>query len=215
MRKSDQDLFLSFEKQQQTIDKTRKKFVSLAQQRIIDRKALHVAYEGLFLNAHIRFESLLEDLFLGLLVQGKSQGLRTSRSGIKPRLLIRSYAVARDIVSGSTSGKYIDWLPYERTQERAKIFFVRDGYPFTNLDKRDVDHLSQCNAIRNAIAHKSPQSTKTFHKKVIQSRSLPTSERTPAGFLAGVHSRRERIDITRYEFYITELRRIAQKLCCE
>ena len=214
MKKSDQDLFQAFERQQQTIDRTRKKFVGLFQKRMIDRKALYVAYEGLFLNAHIRFESFIEDLFLGLLVQGKAQGLRTSRPRIKPRVSIRSYLIAREIISGSTSGRYIDWLPYERTQERAKVFFAH-GYPFTNLDRQDIDHLSQCNIIRNVIAHKSPESTKRFKSRVIQSRSLSTFEKTPAGFLAGSHSRREDGDITRYEFYVAEIRRIAKKLCFE
>jgi hypothetical protein len=47
----------------------------------LNQKVAEHMYEGLFLNGHAAFEGFLEELFIGLLVDG--QGVSSGRSDIK------------------------------------------------------------------------------------------------------------------------------------
>lgn len=189
-----------------SLEKTRSKIVVLKGQGLISRKAVSHFYEGLFLNAHVLFEAFLEDMFIGLLVNGN--GVISNRSDIVPRVTIKSYTVARELVIGP-SRSYVDWLPYEKTIKLAKIYF-RGGRPFSELSEPMTAHLKKCHLIRNAIAHKSQSSYKKFNDEVIGNTPLPPQERTPAGYLSGDFRRSP--PQTRYENIVSELLTIARSL---
>lgn len=206
MGKSSSTLAEDFARKARTLEATRRNIESLRTRDLLSRRALLHAYEGLFLNIHVAFEGLIEDLFVGLLIS--NGGLTSSRSDIGPRVVIRSHAVARELVLGPGRG-YADWLPYERTLERAKLFF-RGGRPFTDVTDGDRQQLKKSSAIRNAIAHRSRHSLKKFEKVAIGSTPLPSGERRPAGFLSG----RFRVSPsqTRYEDLVSQMLMIAHKL---
>ena len=154
---------------------TRVKITELSSQRLITQQAMNHLYEGLFLSAHVAFEGFLEDLFIGLLVEG--QGLAPSRKDIVPRIVVKTHKIARDIVFGSER-PYVDWFPYQRTVKLAQIYF-RGGKPFSELNQSQKDYLNKCHTIRNAIAHKSRYSLKKFEASVIGSTPIPLKKENP------------------------------------
>lgn len=170
----------------------------------IVRRDMDLVYEGLYLDSITSFESMIENLFIGLL----SGRTICGSPSVVPRITFSSNRVARDIVFGGKN--YVDWIPYHHTEKRAKAFF-RNGMPFTRLIKSDKGKIENLLYIRNAIAHKSSYSKHKFEREVIGSLPLITRERTPAGFL------RSRFRIspvqTRYENLMTDMILIASKLC--
>jgi hypothetical protein len=142
-------------------------------------------YEGLFSGVFTAFEGFLEDLFVGLLIAGG----RLEGSAAIPRVTVRSHSVARELVF-RPGRNYADWLPYQRTEERAEVFF-RGGRPFTSLladpaTKSVRDVLDRGAIIRNVIAHKSQHSLIRFEREVLRNTPLGPRERTAAGFLRGM-----------------------------
>ncbi|HET8891285.1 MAG TPA: hypothetical protein VFQ41_20445 [Candidatus Angelobacter sp.] len=166
------------------------------------RRDLERVYEGLFLSAFTRFEVLLEDLFFGLLVGRVSCYSCDSY----PRVNFQSEKVARQVILRER--RYLDWLPYGKTEELAKSFF-RGGRPFTRLDDGEKSKLQTSLFIRNAIAHKSTYSSKIFTEKVLGSTPLAPRERTPAGFLRSQY----RINQTRFQLYMNDVLAVSKKVC--
>jgi hypothetical protein len=170
-------------------------------------------YEGLFVSVFTAFESFVEELFVGLLVAGG----RKETGVVVPRVTVRSYSVARQLVFG-LGRRYADWLPYDQTEQRAVLFF-RGGRPFANLRKdaadpsvgsvRDV--LDRGVVIRNAIAHKSEHSLARFERDVLRGTPLGPRERTAAGFLRGVLAATP--PETRFQSYASAVLRAAQLIC--
>ncbi len=196
-------LFDSFKSRVQKKELTRNKIENLLLNHSLDEIDVLTVYDGLFLGLFTDFEQLLEELFWGLLggkitIDGhKINEIRKVK--ISPRSEINSV-----ILGGQ---RYLDWLPYEKTIERAKIFF-HDGIPFTNLDSDQKNNLRYYHRIRNAIAHKSPKSQADFNK-IIQNLPLLSSPRTPAGYLRSKPRRQE----TQYEIASAQLIQIALDLC--
>lgn len=209
MPKPSSSLCESFFAKVDSFEQSIRKFETLKSSGSISHKDLKVVYEALFINLHIAFEVFLEDLFIGLLVGSSSQvrGLRSASNNIIPRVQFRSHAVAREVIKGKN--KYIEWLPYSRTQELAKTFF-RGGRPFSQVNDRDIQVIQNISTIRNYIAHRSEYSKKQFEKRIISNRSLPKIEQQPSGFLAGTWRMSPRQ--TRYQYYVVELKRIARDL---
>jgi hypothetical protein len=187
-------------------EKTRKKIERLASTGQISRRDVEHTYEGLFLSVYAYFENFIDELFFGLLIDG--MGCISSRRDIQPRFKVRSHPIARDLVLG-TSRKYVDWLPYHRTIELAKIYF-RGGRPFTELTDNQKLTLNKGYIIRNAIAHKSRFSLNKFITVVIGNTPLLPIERNPIGYLRG--SFRIAPYQTRYENFTSELLLIARVL---
>jgi hypothetical protein len=206
MPKSSSELGDDLARKFRALNNARVKITSLSTQNLITQQVMNHLYEGLFLSAHVAFEVFLEDLFIGLLVD--SQGLVSSRRDIVPRIVVKTHAIARDIVLGAER-QYIDWLPYQRTVNLAQIYF-RGGRPFSELDQPQKDYLNKCHTIRNAIAHKSRYSMKKFEESVIGLTPLPPNERKPAGYLSGYFRRRPAQ--TRYENLIAQMLLIAYDL---
>jgi hypothetical protein len=159
-------------------------------------------YEGIFLRTVTTFEGLIEDLFVGLLAGHIISGT------VHPRVTVKSHAVARDVIFGGRP--YVDWLPYNHTNKRAEAFF-RGGFPFCNLTKSDIKDLERIVAIRNAVAHQSRASRRTFERHVIAGAALLPIERTPAGYLRSIF--RTAPDQTRYEEIASTCTILARKLC--
>lgn len=187
-----------------TLEQSRKRVETLADQQLVSQRATDHMYEGLFLNAHRAFEGFLEDLFLGLLVEGR--GLSSGKA--KPRLTVRSHVVARDVVVGR-GAKYVDWLPYERTVELARLFF-EGGRPFVDLSATAKAHLASTGVLRNAIAHRSRHSQERFRGALLANVALPPRQRTPAGYLRDVYAVGPRQ--TRYELIVAQLQQVANEL---
>ena len=163
-------------------------------------------YEGLYLKTHVLFETFLEDLFFGLLVENSS--IRTP-STVVPRVSVKSHTIAKDLVQ---SGKnYIDWIPYEKTINAAKLYF-RNGLPFTGLTPSEKQDIYKSHLIRNVIAHESKHSLSKFEQHVIGSTVLPANERKPAGYLMGIYAINP--EQTRYQLYAAKLKNIATRLTC-
>ena len=186
------------------IEPTRSKMETLMSKGTIVRRDIDQIYKGLYLDAVCYFERFIEDLFIGLLV-GR---LRHPLSSIIPRVTFKSDIVAREVVFGGN--RYVDWLPYNHTEQRASAFF-RNGLPFTSLQPRDKQIIDQICHIRNAIAHKSNHAKKVFETNVIGSITMSPRDKNPSGFL------RSKFRIspvqTRYENLIVEMSGIAIKLC--
>ena len=156
------------------------------------------------MKTHVLFETFLEDLFYGLLVENSA--IITPNS-IKTRVSIKTHIIARDLVQ---SGKdYMDWIPYEKTMNAAKLYF-RNGDPFCNLTANEKQDIYKSHVMRNVIAHESKHSLKKFEQHLIGTTTLPVSEKKPAGYLMGIFATSP--PQTRYELYAAKLRNIAIKL---
>jgi hypothetical protein len=70
-------------------------------------------YEALFLRSVVYFESLIQELFMGLL----TKAVKHVSPAISPRMSQISNAGVRLIVFGDKD--YIDWLPFTRTEKLA------------------------------------------------------------------------------------------------
>lgn len=186
------------------LESTRTKTETLMYNGEIVRRDIEQIYKGLYLEVVCSFEHFLEDLFIRLLT-GRC---RHPSSSVVPRVTFKSSKVARDVVLGGHN--YVDWLPYNHTQQRANAFF-RNGLPFTLLESRDKQIIDQICHIRNAIAHQSNHAKKQFDDKVIGTIPITPRDRTPAAFL------RSKFRIspvqTRYENLLIEMAGMAIKLC--
>ena len=184
-------------------EKSRKKLEHLLRVGHVTRHDVNLFYEGIFLKTITSFESLLEELFIGLL----TGGIETGRN-VCPRAQFKSHVVARDITFGGRA--YVDWLPYRHTEKRAKAFF-RGARPFSRLDNSDKTELDRMLIIRNCVAHQSRAARNKFKNEVIGSTPLLPSEQTPAGYLRSVLGLTP--TRTQYQNIAGTCSLLAQKLC--
>lgn len=161
-------------------------------------------YESLYLNAFVAFEGFLEELFYYLL---RGNRIRSAHNTV-PRVQLNSDYTIHKLLS-SEARSYLNWLPYDRTIQRAEAFLTK-GRPFSTLEDSDKTIIKKAHTIRNAIAHKSRYSQAKFLERVVQGTPLPKSELRPAGYLRG--SFRMAPPQTRFENYLSNLLRIAQAL---
>ncbi|MBL9147533.1 MAG: hypothetical protein JNM94_02450 [Phycisphaerae bacterium] len=181
------------------IEHTRKRTHALMSAKTITRRDTHSMYEALFIRAVVGFEAFCEELFEQIM----KQRLRYPKSHAAPLVQCTSWIVMDTLIRGGRN--YADWLPYERTIERADAFLL-NGSPFKKLNKTQVDTLSRIHVIRNAIVHPSAHARKRF--ETIAGVALSSGERTPAGYLCGFNAP----DQTRLEAYTGELGIFAQTL---
>lgn len=202
MSQASSQLLLRFDSRIRTLDVSRRRVDDLVTQGVLSDRVAEQLYESLFLNAVTSFETYVEELFLALLLSRRRSGPAV------PRLAVKSYKVARQLVFGP-GRKYADWLPFDQTIKRAHVFF-RGGRPFAAVVKTDTDILSNALLIRNVIAHRSRHSQQRFRAEVLGSAPLPARERSPAGFLRGQLSAIP--PVTRFESYLANILRIATQL---
>lgn len=200
-------LYLKLQKQPlESLHHTRRKMDILFRDGRIAKRDLERVYEGLYLRAITYFENYIETLFFALLC-GK---ILNAPRRIQPKLVLSSEKLARQIVFGGKS--YLDWLPYSKSIERAKVFF-RDGIPFSKearITTADVKRIDDYVIIRNYIAHRSSHSEQQFIQNIINGTSLLPRNRTPCGYLSQVF--RTAPDQTRFELFIIELLDFAKKV---
>jgi hypothetical protein len=186
------------------LDYTRGRMEELYGRKRIVLRDLHSVYEALFLRAVTSFEVFLEDLFVSIL----TNKVRYSRTRVSVRMTAISTQALMDVLLQGQN--YMAWLPFGRTEDRAKIY-LKDGRPFTELTDSDKSVIRTITTIRNAIAHGSTHATSEFKRTVIGSRTLLPIERKPAGFLRSTV--RTAPTRNQFEVYVGELARIAAKLC--
>jgi hypothetical protein len=203
MPKPATDLAFDFDNHIATLEDTRIKMERLLVSGHINRDDIEQVYRGLYLDLFGAFERLLEELFFGLLAGDVTSTL----PGVIPKVDVSSAPFVRDVL---LIGKnYLDWMPYERTLEKAETLFD-NGEPFTLLADREKGHLRRFLSIRNAIAHQSDYAQQRFEKQVLPHGTLSPRERTPAGFLRSIFRRPSQIQ---YELVIQELQGISRILC--
>ncbi len=185
------------------LDKTRGKLEVLFDEGRILKTEVEQLYSGLYLDAFVSLERYIEELFVGYLCKQITPPTRD----VKPKLSFQNSVLAREVI---LSGKrYLDWLPYKFTKERAEIFFC-GGHPFCTLTKTQENLLEELHRIRNALAHRSDHSYDVFLRLVVGSVPLQPRERKPAAFLRS--ALRVTPIQTRCENYFAEMLIIAKKL---
>ncbi len=191
--------FAGFNRQLASLELTRRRAERLVISGHLPRRDVERVYEGLFLSAITRFEVFVEELFLGLLA-GK---IAPDSCNAVLRAQFGSAQAARDIVMRGR--KYVDWLPYDRTEEIAIAFF-EGGRPFTNLGAADKANLRLWLILRHAIAHKSKHAQEQLRKHVIGATPLAPRESTPAGYLRSQY--RIAPPRTRFETFLDDIRAV-------
>lgn len=162
------------------------------------------AYAGLYLDLFTEFESLIENLFLGLL----NGHVKHHNTSVSKKITIRPISEIESVLLGKRS--YLEWLPYsDNTLDRANIYF-NNGNPFTFLNQIQKDKISSYHKIRNAIAHKSKKAINDFNQ-IISPMTLFPHERTAQGFLRSIPNMAT--GKTQLEIIIDELKAISFTLC--
>jgi len=200
------DLAKEFFAKLDSLELTRSKMEKLRTKNEIELSDVERVYSGLFLEAFIAFEGLLEDLFFGLL----EGNLQHNSNDVKP-VTIEPKSAIRGILFEGEKKRYLEWMPYNITEDRANLFF-EEGKPFTQLDNGLKSNLQQLHRIRNAIAHQSEDAIKQFNEKVIGSNILAPEEQTPLGYLIGKYNVNRTGNLTRYGHYMKQLRTIVTNL---
>lgn len=194
-------LYKAYKKQLLLIGRTRKRCEDLCSAKSLDRVDIQLIYGGLFLEIFTGFESLIEDLFMGLIAGKLYSPVMKKRVKISPKESVR------DIVFNGKS--YLDWFPYEkRTKPLVKRFFDGNNL-FCALDPQQEEKMQFYYTIRNALAHKSEKAKQDFLSKLPGSLLQP--ERTPAGYLRSQPSASS--SQTQLEIALIELDMIAKRLC--
>lgn len=202
--KSSNVLLLTFQKRLIVLNKIREKQERLFHGKDIGLNDIEEVYGATFISAVASFESLIEELFFGLLL-----GKFSSQHCIaKARMSVKNEKIAREIVFQEKP--YINWLPYDNTEKISKRFLI-DGNPFCIIDADDKKHISKCLLVRNAIAHQSRHSIVQFDDKVINGMTLTRRERKPKGFLRAEFSHAPKE--TYWGRYMSDLLRVAGKFC--
>lgn len=196
-------LYQNFSQKTNSIETTRSKMEGLLTSGAINLTDIQHLYAGLYLELFTEFESLLEELFFGLY-----NGTFFSRHyTINRKSRISPISEIQPIVYGGKA--YVNWLPYkENTLKRAKLYFDL-GEPFCQLSNGEIQLISNYHIIRNAIAHKSPNSLNKFNN-IIAGLPLLPREKTPTGYLRSIPSGTGQ---NQFQIAVGELRMLANKLC--
>lgn len=203
MPTSAQDLFASLQARVVKLDRTRDRVERLFASKQMLKFDVEQIYSGLYLDSFVSLERYVEELFMGYLT-GKV--IAASRR-VKPKVSFQTSQLAKDVLF--SGNKYLDWIPYRYTIERAGIYF-NNGYPFSIITRQQMALLEELHRIRNALAHRSEHSHDIFLRLVVGGLPLRPSEKKPASFLRS--SLRANPPQTRLENYLAEMLGIAQQL---
>lgn len=164
---------------------------------------LEAIYELSFLNAFVAFESELTELLkTNMLMDRGSDG--KIRSIFSPA----NRSLAGQMLNGPN--RYFQLLPVEQ-MERISRIYLKGGGPFIELSGPQKKAIGQSYAIRNHIAHRSPDSKLSYSKKVLANVILPRSSFSPGYYLRN----NQTANITYFDFHVSSiggcLRTIAEK----
>ena len=136
------------------LEYTRTKMEMLLRRGAIVNRDINQLYVGLYLEVITSFEKLIENLFIGLL-----SGTHIAHSQpVAPLITFKNRQSVRPILFRERP--YLDWLPCDRTEERAKQFF-QNGIPFSSLANQDIQahsavHVySSCNCAQQQVFRRS------------------------------------------------------------
>lgn len=202
--KSSSSLAQQFVKQINSLERTRKEIDSLYSKDLVKLSVVEHTYAALYLSVFTSFEGFLEDLFIGLLVDGKGY----AQTNVNARVLVKTHAIARELIFAEGNGNYVNWLPFNYTERRSRLFFTA-GRPFTSLDDRYKGILQQSQDVRNVLAHRSSDSLERFTKRVVGNQKLNPREKKPLGYLRAFHTS---ATPTKYEFHVNSLSLVASSI---
>jgi hypothetical protein len=168
----------------------------------LSKRDVERAYRGAFLEFCSHVENMIEKLFVGMLV-GRYEHRDPQICAL---VNIRSDVVARHILYGGR--RYVDWLPFDHTEERAKAFLAR-GRPFSDLNSDDKGHLKGIVVLRNALAHDSGHALRQFRKQMVNPNILPPAQQRPDGYLRGQYA----VGSSRFQYMTARTQRVFQSLC--
>ncbi len=143
---------------------------------ILNERDVDYMYEATFLSVVSAFEGFLEDLFFCALL-GRSE---ISQAG--PAVSFRSMTEARSVLLGEQRNGYLDWLPFDRSMERADRY-LRSGRPFSRLRRQAADRnlIRTSHMTRNLIAHDSDSARGKFEAHAGKGRSAAAYLRQSIG----------------------------------
>lgn len=161
------------------------------------KRDIEFVYESLFLKSLVNLESLLEELFVGILYK---------KYGTKKKYNNYSFESRKKILDILLFDRnFLEWLPYSKMKARAELYFC-NGKPFSNLNDRQLSFLKKSMVIRNAIAHKSKYSNEKFKSQILKAEAMPIGIKTPAQYLR--YEFRTSPSKIKYEVYMSELAQI-------
>ena len=176
------------------LDSYARRMESLHNRGLVSLVDLHRVYAGAFLGFATFTERSIERLFLGHFMGRFVSGA----SSVRPLAACQSERVARAVVRGER--RYVDWLPYWQTEERAEAFFS-GGKPFTSLPKPKKKAFEDMMIIRNAIAHESSHALRRFRAAFVAGKALTPADHRPSTYLRGQHAAGQ----TRFNYLLSEV----------
>lgn len=168
----------------------------------LSSRDLNQVFAGAFTSFFAFLERSIEDLFIGVV----TNRIVYPQPAIRPLVTFASSAVARKVIYAGRA--YADWLPYDLTRKRARVFLAQ-GRPFVNMPPADVKVLDSLGTLRNAISHDSKYAMTRFRENYVDGRLLPPDQRRPPGYLRGMHA----ADQTRLSFLFSEANAVMGRLC--
>lgn len=199
---SPNDHLLTFQRKLRRTRKLLGRQVSLNGDSRVPISEVEAIYELCFLQVFISFEnSIVELMKTNLMLPVGSDGKKRSMYPIVNRTL------AGRILKG-TSG-YFSIMPVEQLQKVAKVY-LRDGRPFTELSPAIKGEVSKAYAIRNHIAHRSPETQLKYQNQVVNLATLPRVSFIPGYYLRSYQT----AQITYFDHHVSELGR-ALRFCCD
>lgn len=148
--------------------------------------------EAIFLRGFTTYESHIEKMFFHYVTGGLSVQGRAAVSHLRPG----SEEIARKIVKAGF--KFLSWAKPSNTSLTAQLY-LENGWPLVDMMSTKTQELSDCERVRNRIAHLSMESATEFG--VVQ-RNLLTTERlfaiSPGQLLRIRHRRHRMSNLKRY-----------------
>ena len=154
--------------------------------------------EALFLRAFTAYESDLEKLFLHYVTGGHSLNGRVANTFLK----ITDEAAARKLTKAGY--KFLSWAKPQETRTTAENY-IENGWPISAMMSAKSQDLSDCERIRNRIAHNSLEASNGFG--VVQRNQLQTErvfDITPGQFLRIRNTRLRKTHIQHYVSVMNE-----------
>lgn len=121
--------------------------------------------EGLFFRVFTNYENDIETLFLHYVTGGASLGGTEANSYLN----VGSEELAKKIIRGGW--RFLSWSRPKAIRDTAETY-MEDGWPICVAMNAKSQELSDCERIRNRIAHKSTESLSAFN--VVQRNVLGT-----------------------------------------
>ncbi len=148
--------------------------------------------EAFFLRAFTAYENDLEKLFLHYVTGGRSLDGKAANTYLK----LTDEAAARRLTKAGY--KFLSWAKPQEIRTTAENY-IENGWPLSNMMSAKSQDLSDCERIRNRIAHNSIEAS--FNFNIVQ-RNLLQTERlfpiTPGQFLRIRNTRLKKLHIGHY-----------------